>query len=217
MRDYPVEPDISLVAYDYTSGIKLIRQGYCIARDALVGATNDAYRAISDMDEYRDNHGLDYPQIEFDPRDGSAFDERDFLVHDSLNAEIALTDLRKAYAIMFYHHWERSARDWATKSHGGYDKLKPAVEELGVVIDPFLDVLNILVNTLKHNSSNWGDKLRKEAPDLFANNTVFGSDYFDWYNSIKVDETSMLRIIDAVANSGPHPFTGLPDEQLGLA
>lgn len=140
---------------------------------------------------------------------GEALGDRQF------EAEDALLTLRKAFAILVYHHWERSAQRWFTyptkKPNHGH--LVCALKGAGYSIDESgLSELNLLVNCLKHDSTSAGPVLYGERPDLFEPDfdpnqlhPVTGEPFkkIDWANHIVLTDAHLMRFFEVVRSSAP--------------
>lgn len=191
--------------YVYQDGVNSILLSYDSAARALQLDTERAYDEINDYNVKvlaSDPSGIE--------RDGDGhilWDEADVLMHRSLQAEDALNTLRKAFAIVLYHHWERSVREWVKSKHGKHDALVIAALAIGQPTDPLVDDLRLLVNTLKHNNEVWGKPLHASRPDLFKAEFKISQSDPDWYDEIEVSGTAMLNFFSAVSTSGPTTST----------
>ena len=189
--------------YLYQDGINSIRLSYDSAAQALEMQTERAY------DEIR-NYNIkvkagDQSGIERDEDGHVIFDEADILMYRSVAAEEALNTLRKAFAIVLYHHWERSVREWVQSKNGNHDTLVNSLAATGQATDPLVNDLRTLVNTLKHDSDRWGVPLHHDRPDLFKSDfKVTQSHPIDWYDAIDVSGTALLAFFSAASASGPN-------------
>lgn len=131
------------------------------------------------------------------------------------DAEDALDSLRKAFAIVAYHTWERGALRWFK-----YAKKKPQhadfIQELknnNVQIDEDgLRDLKNLANCLKHNSATSGPDLWNDRPDLFEAGwnpndplPVSGKPptTVDWEERIKLTDANMDAFFETARVSSP--------------
>lgn len=187
--------------YMYQDGINSIRLSYDSAAQALEIQTERAYDEIREYNakvKSGDQSGIERDE------DGYVFwDEEDVLMYQSSAAEDALNTLRKAFAIVLYHHWERSVREWVQSKHGKHDTLVSAAAAIGQVTDPLVNDLRTLVNTLKHNNEVWGKPLHTSRPDLFKANFKIGQSDPDWHDEIEISGQALLAFFSAVSASGP--------------
>lgn len=191
--------------YMYQDGVNSIRLSYDNAAQALQLQTERAYDEIS---EYNMKVAAgDQSGIEHDDDGQIVFDEADVLMYRSLAAEEALNTLRKAFAIVLYHHWERSVREWVQSKHGKHDALVTAAAAIGQPTDPLVNDLRTLVNTLKHDSDRWGVPLHNDRPDLFKSDFKITQADPAWYDAIEVSGTALLDFFAAVSASGANTNT----------
>lgn len=126
------------------------------------------YRDIAAYDE--DTKANPPGPQDFDEETGFQYDYGEALGERLDDANDALNDLRKAFAIVAYHAWERGALRWFAAgnqklNHAG---LIQAFEASPYVINKDgLRDLKDLVNCLKHNSTTSGPALWGNRPDLF--------------------------------------------------
>ncbi|MBW0151435.1 MAG: hypothetical protein KXJ53_09505 [Phenylobacterium sp.] len=117
--------------------------------------------------------------------------------------EESLMDLRKAYVLAAYHHWERGARRWTRLgSHAKHLKLVAVTRELGYPIDARLTGLYDLVNTLKHNSGVWASKLASSWPAVLKGDPA-ARPGLDWYHLVELDDRDVHEVCSIVRASGP--------------
>lgn len=143
------------------------------------------------------------------------YDFGDELADRQYEADDALLTLRKAFAILVYHHWERSAQRWFTYStkKPNHGHLVCALKGAGYASDETgLSELNHLVNCLKHDSANSGPVLYGERPDLFEPDfdpnqlhPVTGEPFkkIDWANHIALTDAHLRRFFEVVRSSAP--------------
>jgi hypothetical protein len=179
---------------------------YDSASQALELHTERAY------DEIREHNakveGGDDSGTERDEHGHVLWDEADMLMYRSLAAEEALNTLRKAFAIVLYHHWERSAREWVKSKNGSHDTLVNSLAATGQATGPLVNDLRTLVNTLKHDNDRWGTALHHDRPDLFkADLKNNQSPSIDFYDVIEVSGEDLSAFFSAVSASGPNSTT----------
>src|SRR3546814_2456369 len=93
------------------------------------------------------------------------------------SSDVCSSDLRKAYAVAIYHHWERSALQWTNRKNEKHDDLARRVLAMGYPIDPHLHVVRDLANLLKHDNDRWGLKLHGSWPDVDRKSTRLNSSH----------------------------------------
>lgn len=191
----------NFVGWIYQDGVTHLRGTFESASEGIKHRAQEAYRAV---DEYDVEIAAGAPrQVERTEEGDIISDYRDVLLYHTETAEDAMWALNKAFAIAMYHHWERSARDWTLKEHGGFDKLVPAVEKCGYPISPKLATLNCVVNLLKHANPKDGVALYKERPDLFRRHFDTSSGRFEWYEEVRLTDEHIAEFFDVLAASGP--------------
>lgn len=198
--------EFNWAGYEYQVGLKTVRKSYDRAVDSLQSDIDQSYQDINVYDGIFATE--DDPNVEFDEDGHLIHDPRDSLIHASLVAEQAMQALRKAYAIMIYHHWERGARDWGKKEHGGFSVVVKAAQDAGIYVDPEITDLLVLVNALKHNASIWGQPLYDLHPDWFPRTFRRDSKSIEWFDVIQLSSDVMDRLFEIVKRSGPDDLTG---------
>ncbi len=146
--------------------------------------------------------------------DGDRYDYGDELSERRDDAEEALLTLRKAFTFLIYHQWERLAQHWGKLGKSpNHEDLVKAMKAAAVPLDePGLEILRLLVNTLKHNSSKYGPPLYRARPDLFKAgfvpdeiNPVTGTKLTSnsWSDQIELSDANIDAFIEIVRNSAP--------------
>lgn len=126
----------------------------------------------------------------------------------------ALATLRQAYVFLIYHQWERFAQHWAKPGKApNHDDLVKSLKKAGRPLDePNIEILRLLANTLKHNSSKYGVDLYQRRPDLFAsdfdpsaNNPVTGKPFrfINWADHVALTDSQIDHFIRVVRLSAP--------------
>jgi hypothetical protein len=191
----------NVVGWIYQDGITHLRGTFEAATDGINRRAQDAYRAV---DEYDAEIEAGAPrQVERTDDGDIVSDYRDVLLYHTETAEDAKWALNKAFAVAMFHHWERSARDWTGREHGGFDKLVPAVEARGYPISPKLSTLNRTVNLLKHANPKDGVALYNERPDLFRRSLDTSDEKVEWYEEVRLKDEHVFEFFDVLAASGP--------------
>jgi hypothetical protein len=152
---------------------------------------------------------------EHDEETGASWDYGDQLAERRSDAEDALLTLRKAFAIMSYHLWERGAQRWAAQKKKGpnHRDLIAALTASGIVVgEKKLGELNKLVNCLKHNSASSGPALYTARPDFFdsdfdplVNHPATGKPLtrIDWAENILLSDANIEEFLMAALSSAP--------------
>ena len=192
--------------YEYQTGLKTLRDSYSRASRFLQEDIDQAYHEISIYEGIHTDE--DDPNIELDEDGVIVHDPRDYLIHTSLMAEQSMQALRKAYAIMLYHHWERGAREWGGKDNGSFPVVVRAAQYSGIYVDPGMVDLLILVNTLKHNAAIWGQPLYDMHPDWFAPTFKRHRSRVEWFDVIQIKASVMDDLFAMTMRSGPANATG---------
>lgn len=145
--------------------------------------------------------------------DGDHYDYGAELGERRDDAEDALLTLRKAFTFLIYHQWERTAQRWASGRAPNHAELVNGARAAGVPLDePGLELLRLLVNTMKHNSSSCGPALYALRPDLFdpsfdpaAINPATGSPrtVIDWAEQIVLTDANIEEFLSIVSQSVP--------------
>lgn len=197
-----VKLNFNWFGYMYQDGINSIRLSYDSAAQALelrAGQSYDEITAYNAKVEARDHSGVERDE------DGQVlWDQEDVLFHQSMAAEDALNTLRKAFAIVLYHHWERNVREWVQSKHGKHEALVAAAAANGQTTDPLVNDLRHLVNTLKHDSDAWGMILYTVRPDLFKSDFKVNQTLpNNWYDGIEISGKALVDFFSGVSASGP--------------
>jgi hypothetical protein len=138
-------------------------------------------------------------------------------IEDTYNS---LMELRKTFAIAAYHYWERSVLEWIEQASREialndpknktkilkHDDLLEKANELGYPAASDLSRVVALANTLKHNSTNYGQKLVKLWPELFSTNFQEPFKYSSWASSVQLSDQQLNEVFDIISKSGPTSF-----------
>lgn len=185
----------------FQDGMNILLKSYSAAQDALNEVID---RQRDDAFAYQQELEMGGEWIGERDEDGAViWNQEQILSHRVEEAEGASAALRKAFVISFYHHWERSALKWVGKDRLDHLKLEAAVKALGYPIDPALDDVRLLVNTLKHDNSKWGLQLWERRKDAFFTGFTPDAKNFNWYDSIRLKSDDVEMIWNIVASSGP--------------
>ena len=184
----------NVLGFAYQEGIKRLAEGFISAGAALHDAVAKATAAL---DAYESDVAAGGQRIG-EWEDGVCLWEQSDLLQ--MRIEDA-QDVRKAFALAAYHHWERWARRWTRSTHNKHDRLTAQTLQQGYAIDPRINALRDLVNALKHNNPVWGDALTRSWPEVVTSYRA-GVD-MDLYEEIELSDVQVTAIFDVIANSGP--------------
>jgi hypothetical protein len=145
--------------------------------------------------------------------DGEVYDYGSELGERIDDANDALSTLRKAFAFLIYHQWERSTQRWTSAKAPNHQDLIVGAKAAGIALDePGLETLRLLVNTLKHNSAKCGPDLYIRRLDLFkssfdptAPHPVTGKPWtlIDWAEHITLTDDNIDEFFAVISNSIP--------------
>lgn len=203
--------DFNLHGYLFQEGVKGLALGFSTATAALAAGSRRLERELAAYEARVAAGGERIGEWE----DGIClFEKDDILRLESEAAAEALMDLRKAYVLAAYHLWERSAQRWTQRTNANHTVLVGQTKERGYPLDPGLDGVRDLANTLKHNSASKARRLAASWPEMLKTDPLSVTDW-DWYAEIKLADADVLRVLDVVGRSGPTPrhdlSFGLPD------
>ena len=145
--------------------------------------------------------------------DGGHYDYGSELGERLDDAEDSLQTLRRAFTFLIYHQWERTTQRWAISKSPNHEDLVKGANSANIPLDePGLDLLRLLVNTLKHNSNKCGPDLHTRRPDLFdpnfnpkALNPITGNPWsvIDWAERIVLSDANIEEFVRIVSGSVP--------------
>lgn len=185
---YFFQDDVNTIQHSYNAGVHGLTASLNRAEaEALT------YNATAPSDPAHDPGADDYEDV----------DQGEYLHYRVESAKAAIQTLRKAFALVLYHSWERGARIWTQSPNGNHAKLAAKVKNLGVTLHPVIDDLYILTNALKHDSDKWGVELLSRQNGAFFPNGFQYSPGQDWYGSIEISDAMMSTLISATSASGP--------------
>ncbi|APR53674.1 hypothetical protein CA223_19755 [Sphingomonas koreensis] len=192
----------NLHGYSYQDGISVLLNSYHAAQDAL---DSKRERAVDEAVAYQ--QGLEEGTVEWQgerDEDGAViWDHQSILDYNVRDAEEAGKELRKAFCIAMYHHWERSALNWVGKVQLTHAELVAKVEAIPYPVHAKLHELYLLVNTLKHNNAKWAKMLAAERQDLIGIDLQGELTKVNWYGVISVQTKHVEEFFNILAASGP--------------
>lgn len=191
--------DFNLFGFRFQVGVKRLARGYAMAACALA---QDVDQLRTDLATYEVQVAAGGERIG-EWEDGVRLWERNDILRLQIeDAEAALMELRKAYALAGYHHWERGAKAWTQSPKGSHTELVAGSLALGYPIDPGLAGVRDLANTLKHNSTpkarllaaSWGELLQIDPHAVTE---------WDWHAAIELTDAHLARVFAILGQSGP--------------
>jgi hypothetical protein len=187
--------------YEFQARLHVLRSGF---QSAVRAISADVDRARKDALKYQESVAQGGDWIGERDEDGyTIWDHADVLTIQIEAAHEAEMALRKAFIIALYHHWERWASIWTEKPDQGHKELVSRSKAIGYPIDPKLEDVRDLVNSLKHNSNRGGNRLRTSWPVLFKRSFEPDSNRTNWYEAVHLTNRNVEEAFSIVAASGP--------------
>lgn len=195
-----VEINFNMIGYEFSRGLRVLKEGYSSAILALEQKSDAIGTELLDYRRYIADGGE--PDEERDEDGFLLWDRERLLEMDAEVCTAAVVEARKAFIIALYHHWERAVRK-DTGYHGrDHVKLLKEAAAKNINVQPDLDRVRHLINTLKHNNAERGLHLLQHWPEVFPAN--FSSDeHTDWYHSIILTDAHVHQSLDIISDSGP--------------
>jgi hypothetical protein len=193
--------DFNMQGYVFQEGVKTLRAGFETAVEALRSART---RAQQDLQAYEAAVAADPTQWIGEEEDGLVlWDQSQVLEMSIADAEEALLALRKAFVIAIYHHWERAALRWThLTGRTEHKHLSAGTVAAGYPVNPTLEAVLHLVNTLKHDSAAKGERLLAAWPEVFPAGFT-RTPRTNWYEAIQLTDAQVQEVCEIVASSGP--------------
>lgn len=193
----------NLSAYAFERGMTALWDSYRAAEEAVASKAEGLRTEFADY-ERRVAAG-DPRQYEYED-DGTPLYEYGQLYEINLeDAEEAVAELRNAFVVAFYHHWERGAQRWGNFEPGAQPKhpsLIAATEKLGIAIPSRLEGVHHLVNLLKHGGQSWGEKLKVSWPEVVSGPASWGSAP-DWRRAVSLSADQVAEVHKALKEAAP--------------
>ena len=186
--------------YLFQRGVEVLRTSYT---EGNVSLLKKVEALQSELTAYRE----DTEFIGERDEEGHLIWEQDQLLElDIEAAEDAIQEFRKAFVLAIYHHWERSIRRYTGVTTTGHGHVVAGAKAEGLSISSDLRLLQVLSNTLKHDTDQWASELFRLWPE------VFGSRYpayrgNDFYSFIRIGDRDIEFLLDIVSASGPDDKT----------
>ncbi|MCY1360063.1 hypothetical protein D9M69_466710 [compost metagenome] len=195
-----VPVNFNMVGYDFSRGIRILKEGYA---SAILALKQKADTLGTQLLEYREHlaHGGE-PDEERDAEGFLLWDRERLLEMDLAVCSDGLGEVRKAFVIALYHHWERAVRKDTGYSKQKHDELLEAAAAAQIAVQPDLEKVRHLVNTLKHNNEKRGSELLKHWPEVFPSEFHHNANT-DWYQSIGLTDAHVHQALNIIAGSGP--------------
>lgn len=189
----------NMIGLVFQDGIEGIRKSYDTAVEALSAEVELKKEAAIQYQDHIDQGGD--PMGEWE--DGHALWTQDQVLELEIEmAEERVQTLRKAFAVILYHHWERTAQIVGGKAKGDHAQLVKYMLADEYPIDPHLGAVRDLANLIKHNSTACGIALLQSAPQLLTV-TQPPNHGHAWGSAIRLTDNHMVWLFDTVAHSGP--------------
>ncbi|PZO90192.1 MAG: hypothetical protein DI623_07620 [Sphingomonas sanxanigenens] len=179
-------------------GVRTLRRSFSTSHDALLTAAEEA-----EGEWLRHEQSVGGGPDTIGWTDGySILTTSEILKLRTINAWEAAAELRAAFIIALYHHWERCVFCWGEgKSSTHKDHLK-TLYGLGYSADLNLDKAYRLASLLKHNSDRHGKKLWALWPEVFST-TFTPRENADWYGGLNLTADHVDEVAEIIARSGP--------------
>lgn len=190
-----------VLAYVYREGIDRLEEGFSAAIGGLQDRRDQLSAELGDYEAHLEAGGE--VQGEWDEDNGGWLYRADDLLRLRMDeAETTLRDLRHAYIVMIYHHWERSMQRRLDKRPKNHAELVKCLEAKGCLLDERLAGLHLLVGVLKHDKDDAGrlcsgwpflpERSREKPPK-------------GWPRTLHLSDQHVLEALDIVRLSGPPP------------
>ncbi len=192
--------NFNMQGLSYQQGIENLEAGFMTSAAALSDRRAQLLRGLEEYVATVEGGGERIGEWE----DGHRLWEQDQVLEMQIDdAEASVMDLRKAYILAVYHHWERSARRWTGLSGWTkHQRLATAARDLGYPIDERLERVRDLVNTLKHNSADRASQLFASWPGVL-NVDPETRPYLDWYGVVTLGDRHVQEVFEIARLSGP--------------
>jgi hypothetical protein len=182
-----VKLNFNLAAFSFQRGVAILAKSFA---SAIVALNADVQNAKDEAFGYQQALEQGGEWIGETDEDGTViWDQSQILDYEVDVVDEAAQELRKAFALALYHHWERSARLWTQADNWSHEQLVAASLNRGYPIDPRLAAVRDLL---------------KSWPDVFPSDFVERPNRrTDWYETIQLSDTQVRDAFNIVAASGP--------------
>ncbi|CUW48566.1 hypothetical protein [Novacetimonas hansenii] len=195
----------------YVSGLDIL----CIAAEAgLKGLRTHRDIKIEELQSLPEEIAVE-DFVDEDDVQHIVWSNADDLETDIEMAADALNELRKAFCVAAYHHWERAVIEWWYDSNltknppRSFNDIKAYAEQLGIPVDEDLGKVVALTNLIKHNNKDKWAKLRGVWPEIVPRERP--GNVADWSGTVELTDNDLLDVFRAVQRSGPHRSGSLED------
>lgn len=192
--------NFNMLGFSYQQGVRNLETGFEASAAALAERRTQAQLDLAAYASMVAGGGERIGEWE----DGHRLWEQDQVLEMEIeDAAESIMDLRKAYALAVYHHWERAARRWTgLNGWSNHQKLATASRDLGYPIDEHLQRVRDLVNTLKHNSAERASELFASWPEVL-NVDPGRHPNLDWYTLVSLEDRHVKEVFAIACRSGP--------------
>ncbi len=192
--------NFNMVGYDFSRGVRILKEGYASAILALEQKADMLGTQLLEYRQHLANGGE--PDEERDEEGFLLWDRERLLEMDLEVCSAGLGEVRKAFVMALYHHWERAVRKDTGCNKPYHEQLLKAAAAAQIPVQPDLEKVRHLVNTLKHNNEDRGLQLLEHWREVFY--AGFSHDAnTDWYQSIEITDDLVDQVISIIAASGP--------------
>lgn len=201
MGDIVVALSFNALGYEFRNGLRIIENSFRASEAALL---DEIERAMDDAFAHQQSQEQGAAWIGERDDDGYIlWDQQTLLDFRVEDARAALREIRNAFAIVIYHHWERSALRWTGLTKGNHDTILKKSMALGYPVHEHLERTRLLINTLKHDSSRDAPTLFEKANQYFRDGFIGTSNLETWQDAIALSTEHILELIEIVRASGP--------------
>jgi hypothetical protein len=184
--------------YAFKAGLDVLRQGYASASKALAA---DVERVKAEAAAYEES---DEFIGEIDDEGNRLWEQDQILAMQQETAEEALQALRKAYALVLYHHWERGIQAYTGSGRSvKYFELVQRADKKGVPLHGRLGAVRDLANALKHDK---GQPLQQSWSAVLSPRAR-SHEPRSWYEAIQLQDAHVAEIFEITEQSGPKVWT----------
>lgn len=193
------------LGYRFLDGLRVLEKSFHAAESALL---EDLERAKDEAFGHQQSQEQGAAWVGERDEDGHVlWDQQTLLDYRVDDAWASVVEIRNAFAILIYHHWERSALRWTGSTKGDHKQLVNRTKAKGYSVHSQLESVRLLVNTLKHDSENCAPELFKVRPDYFISGFTGPSLGLSWQEAISLQRGNIDELFSIVRASGPDEKT----------
>jgi len=150
----------NLRGHSFQSGLKSVRLGYEAAESSLQTRIDELQKKLDD-----DVDGLlTVAEVDEDGEYVWCEEEGIRFEIDSLND--ALNDIRRTFAVSYYHQWERYAQSVNEHHAQFHGRIVEGLNGKRIQVHDQMDKISTLVNAIKHNNPKHIEKLQNSWPEV---------------------------------------------------